>query len=125
MIFNSMTINNSILETAMQASALRNDVITNNIANAETPGFKKKVVLFEDSLQRALDRAPSKRKVDLSRVRSQVTREHSRFKYRLDENNVDIDREMMSIYQNNVKYDTLSTSVMNNYRRINLVLNAK
>ena len=125
MIFSSMTVNNTVLESAMQAAALRNEVINNNLANAETPGFKKKTVLFEESLRKALDAVPDIRNADLSRVRALVRLEHSRYSYRVDENNVDIEQEMVALYQNSIKYDTLADGVANNYKRINLVLNAK
>ena len=125
MIFNSLNINNTILESAMQAAALRNAVIANNITNAETPGFKKSTVYFEESLQRALDAVSDKRNVDISQVKPVVQLMDRGYKYRIDENNVDIEQEMSALYQNGIKYDILANSVMNNYRRINLVLNAR
>ncbi|MFW6251057.1 MAG: flagellar basal body rod protein FlgB, partial [Alkalispirochaetaceae bacterium] len=58
-----MFLNNSfgrtldILHRSMDVSQMRNDVIANNISNADTPNFKRTVVNFESELKYALDRA--------------------------------------------------------------------
>lgn len=43
------------LETALKFRNLRQELITSNIANAETPGYKAKRLDFEGALARALD----------------------------------------------------------------------
>lgn len=43
------------LASALNFRQLRQEVITSNIANAETPGYKAKRVSFEEALARALD----------------------------------------------------------------------
>lgn len=42
------------LNRALDASVLRQSVIANNIANNETPNFKRSEVRFEEYLQREL-----------------------------------------------------------------------
>ena len=44
----------NVLDRAADASWLRNDVISNNISNADTPGFKRSDVNFETQLAKAL-----------------------------------------------------------------------
>lgn len=44
-----------LLQKGMDAAWLRNDVITNNIANAETPNFKSSSVAFETMFKKALE----------------------------------------------------------------------
>ncbi len=46
-IFNSPT--QTMLNQALDGSALRNQVLANNIANVDTPGFKRSEVLFEEA----------------------------------------------------------------------------
>ncbi|HZX21107.1 MAG TPA: flagellar basal body protein, partial [Clostridia bacterium] len=46
--------NIDFLTKALDASWKRDEVIANNIANAETPNFKKSVVLFEEILKEQL-----------------------------------------------------------------------
>ena len=41
----------NVLDKAADASWTRNDVLANNIANADTPGYKRKDVQFETQKQ--------------------------------------------------------------------------
>ncbi len=43
------------LAAAMNFRMIRQDLLTSNIANAETPGYKAKRLDFEEALQRAID----------------------------------------------------------------------
>jgi len=43
------------LEAALKFREMRQELISSNIANAETPGYKAKVLDFESALARALD----------------------------------------------------------------------
>ena len=49
-IFDSKT--HFILNESMDATALRNNVIANNIANVDTPKFKRSEVIFEENLKK-------------------------------------------------------------------------
>src|SRR6056297_3071875 len=57
----SMFLNNSfgktldIMQRSMDVSMLRQDVIADNIANADTPNFKRGFINFESRLKAALD----------------------------------------------------------------------
>ena len=121
MLLDGVLTQNRVLETAMQAQSVRRDVVLNNIANVDTPGYKRKVVAFEESLKDSLRRARPGEKLDLSEVRTSIRQINKDLKYRLDGNNVDIEVEMIDLYETAVRYDVLANSVMNNYRRINLV----
>jgi flagellar basal-body rod protein FlgB len=111
-----------LLGAAMQAAATRNEVMVNNIANADTPGFKRRSVQFEEFFQRAVDEYRATNNVNLRGVEPLIMFDDTRFKYRIDENNVNIEIEMVNQYQNSVKYDVIAGGLMNNYRRLSLVL---
>jgi len=125
MIFDSMFTQNTILGTALQAANVRNGVISGNIANADTPNYKKKTVDFESYLQDALDQAKVTGTIDLSKLEPTIRTIHTNYEYRLDGNNVDIESEMVDLYQNSVKYEAMVDSVTSNSRRFNLVLNGR
>ena len=116
---------NTVIGTAMQAAAVRNDVIANNIANADTPGFKARGVSFEKALQTALERRAQTGILDLTGVKPEVRYVNQGFHYRLDQNNVDIEAEMAALYRNSVKYDALAGGVIANNRRMNLVITGR
>ena len=103
---------------ALEASWLRNEVITQNISNADTPGYKKLNVSFEEQLSKAMDasRFHGKKthekhitiggdKVD--DVKISVSKDHKDTSMRIDGNNVDIDKEMTELSKNNILYNAL------------------
>jgi flagellar basal-body rod protein FlgB len=122
MMLGKMYLNEDVLGLAMQAAVARNAVIASNIANADTPGFKKSKVLFEASLQEALDKATLKDGADLGSVSIEVGKAHESFSWRIDENNVDMEAEMSALYQNSAKYDALASCVINYNKRLNLAI---
>ena len=125
MIFDSLYFQNAVIGSAMQASVFRNEVISNNIANADTPGFKKSRVEFEDSLSRALDKVKRPDVNDLNGVSMRAVTMHDTFNYRIDENNVDMETEMTELYKNAAKYDALASMFINNNRRFALIVTGR
>jgi flagellar basal-body rod protein FlgB len=123
-MFDKLYAQNTILGTAAQASLLRNDIIVNNIANADTPGFKAKRVDFEKQFKEALRgfSPDTKQGLDLSGVSAFVRLHNPTHNYRIDRNNVDVEIEMVDLYQNSIRYDTLMNCIQSNSRRLSLVL---
>jgi len=111
-----------ILGAAMQAATVRDGVIAHNIANADTPGFKRNVVRFEDTLAAAVADFRSTGRLDLSNLRTRIDLEFDWLNYRIDENNVDIEFEMVQLYQNSMRFDVMATGIMNHYRILNMAL---
>ncbi len=52
------TTTNLVLEKALDASSLRHKLIANNIANVNTPGYKRTDMVFQEELRKALDCSP-------------------------------------------------------------------
>ncbi len=96
------------LERALQGSSLRQQVLANNLANANTPGFKRSDVNFQDSLGRALsaagagDGAP-----DALGGLAFGPETDSTSTMRADGNNVDVDAEMANLQENSLEYQAL------------------
>jgi flagellar basal-body rod protein FlgB len=120
-----MYFQNAVIGSAMQAAVFRSEIISNNIANADTPGFKKSRVEFEESLRKALDNAMQTGAKDFSGVGMRAVITHENFNYRVDENNVDMETEMSALYQNAARYDALTSMLTNNSRRFNLVVTGR
>ena len=106
-----------VLKKAADASWKRNEILSNNIANNDTPGYKRKDVSFESYLLEELASGSntSLRKkvdgVDLSVINPTVYTDFSNMSYRLDGNNVDIDTENVELASNQIKYDALLDSI--------------
>ena len=123
MLLNNVFHNNEIIAQAMRATQIRNNVISHNIANVDVPGFRRSVVKFETLLDRELTSAAREnRAVNLSNTAPQIYTSNENLQHRLDGNNVDIEAEMVALYQNSTRYDAMAISLSNNYRRINSVM---
>ena len=116
----------NVLNKAASASFTRNEIISNNIANVNTPGYKRKDVQFQSYLQAALlgDHSLDSRvaEADLNSLDATVYTDHANISYRLDGNNVDIDTENARLAENQIYYETLLESMTQEFSRIKTVL---
>lgn len=119
----------NILQKAADTSWKRNEVIANNIANVDTPGYKRKDVEFETYLMSALvgDGSLDKRVATarLDTITPQVYTDYSNLSYRLDGNNVDIDTETVKLAENQIRYYSLMDSITQEFNRLKMVLQNK
>lgn len=116
----------NVLDKAADASWTRNSVIANNIANVDTPNYKRKDVQFESYLSTALVGGESLDEsvdsLDLSDLDGTTYTDNANLSTRLDGNNVDIDTETASLAKNQIKYYTLLDSMSQEFSRIKSVL---
>jgi flagellar basal-body rod protein FlgB len=92
------------LDQAMSGASLRQKAIAENIANANTPGYKRSDVDFHSTLQKAVESGDAGAKleqVDFTRTTDTSS------SMRADGNNVDIDEEMANLSQNSLDYQSL------------------
>ncbi len=117
----------NLLEKALAGSSLRHRVISNNIANINTPGYKKKEVSFEEELAvAAKGEVHSGMSIThpkhLSPVRAKPAeisiRTIENTSLRTDGNNVDIDAEMAAMTKNNIFYNTVAQRINGYYSNI-------
>lgn len=102
------------LGSQLDSAALTQRVIANNVANVNTPGFKKSHVSFTEELKRALDeKSPAMitshprhfgGATDVRRVSPRVVQDRDTV-MRYGRNNVDIDQEMVDLAANTILYD--------------------
>ena len=120
----------NILDKAADASWMRENVITNNIANIDTPGYKRQDVDFESVLQKALGKTKYSRldkKVrelnqDLGKLKTTSYTDAANYSYRLDRNNVDENTENAELASESLRYQLLTTAITNNFSRMQTVL---
>jgi flagellar basal-body rod protein FlgB len=103
---------------ALDAASLRHQVIANNLANVNTPGFKSRKVQFENALSKAI-RQPGSGAI--ASVRPQVTTDSSTSE-RQDGNNVDMESEMVDLAANQIKFEALSQQVSNLFTQLKSVI---
>ena len=88
----------SLLKMGLDASVLRGETISQNIANVNTPGYKSKYVTFEETLK------------ENSKVEPKISDEESKGSaIRSDGNNVDLEVEKINQASNSLQYNALIT----------------
>lgn len=120
----------NILDKAADAANLRNELISNNIANVNTPGYKRKDINFESILQaelggeKSLSDAVANANKDLTTLDPQVYTDNASLSYRLDGNNVDIATEEAYLAENQIKYQALIDLMNQEFSRYKTVLSS-
>ncbi len=84
-----------LLSKLLDLTASTNKVIANNIANVNTPGYKKSEVSFEKELLKAVE-TKNVDKVKNIQESISLSKDKSTKK---DGNNVDLDQELVTFYQ--------------------------
>jgi flagellar basal-body rod protein FlgB len=62
----------NVLEAGLRGSTLRQKVIANNIANLNTPGYRRSDVRFEEALLKIIDTPGGARPEDLAKVEGEI-----------------------------------------------------
>lgn len=120
----------NVLDKAADAANTRNEVISNNIANVDTPNYKRKDVSFQTYLEMALigDDSLDERVADINTHLADFSgytyTDSSTLSYRLDGNNVDIDTENSMLAQNQIRYNALVEQIGQEFARYKTVLSS-
>lgn len=118
----------NVLDRAADASWLREQTIANNLANADTPGYKRMDVDFESVLRSELGTSKyssldaKMAGVDLDQLEAKTYLDHAGFSYRLDENNVDPDTENVELASETIRYLGLTDSISQEIARYKSVI---
>jgi len=117
------------LKMGLDASWKRSEVISNNIANVDTPGYNRASVSFEEYYRDALEadangfemkRTRDKHFASMSTMRQPQIRVEvdDDTRMRMDENNVDIEKEMSDMATNTIYYYTLQSKVTSEFNQL-------
>ncbi|MCH7472805.1 flagellar basal body rod protein FlgB [bacterium] len=111
------------LAQSLSALSLRQELIAGNIANVNTPGYKRRDVDFTTQLAAALAR-PGKRAGRAALVRGVTARElvEQQLFYRPDMGGVDLDREMAEQAKTSMMYATIAQLIHNKIRQYRAVI---
>ena len=119
-----------VLKTAADASWLREEVLTNNIANVDTPNYKRQDVEFTTYLKSALEQAGTPastltqkvNEANLSGITTRTYTENTTLSYRMDGNNVDLSTENAELAAEQINCNALIDSMNNEFTRMKAVL---
>jgi flagellar basal-body rod protein FlgB len=106
----------------LDVAARRHEALATNLANVETPGYKR--VDFPKEFARELAsriRAGEARSIEIPKLVEDLTSTSQR----KDGNNVDVDREMMALSKNAAEYDMLTEFVSGSIKRLRLAITGR
>lgn len=125
---------NPLLERALDGSWLKNEIISKNIANVDTPGYTRQDVNFENYLKAAMSKdtikgiitdprhipinGTSDDKESVSDISFNITNDYSTASLRSDGNNVDIDKEMAEVAKNQILYSAYTSLINGNFNKL-------
>ena len=119
-----------VLSGALSASSLRQKVIAHNLANFNTPGFKRYTVCFEEQLARAqgmralsLERTHCRHLGGGAGEQVPVVQTDRSAARRVDGNNVDLEEEMIALVTNQLRYNACVQQVNSRFNRWRYVIN--
>ena len=118
----------NVLDKAADASWKRETLLANNIANVDTPGYKRQDIDFQSVLKKELNNYEfmnldqKMESVRLDKLNASVYTDHEHYSYRLDGNNVDIDTEQVELASEQIKYQALTQSITAEFQRLQAVM---
>ncbi len=121
-IFNSQ--NYQVARQMMDATVLRHQALAANIANAETPGYKRVDVApnFATQLRTALERGGT---AELRNVRPQLIDDITAKAVRPDGNNVEIEKELLALGRNSTEFNFLAQVVSSDIRSLRMAITGR
>ncbi len=116
--------NYQIARKLLDATALRQEAIAANIANAETPGYRRLVINpdFAEQLKANAQSGDLARSADL---RPKLVEDSHARTVRPDGNTVEIERELLAMNRNSVEYEFLAEIVSRNIKQLKMAITGR
>ncbi|WNS77168.1 flagellar basal body rod protein FlgB [Bacillus sp. DTU_2020_1000418_1_SI_GHA_SEK_038] len=117
------------IENGLNYSSLKQKVISQNIANEATPGYKAKDVSFKQSLETAVSRSLEANRTDQrhfdfksSPLSNAGIINRKNVSYNHNGNSVDIDKEMTDLAGNQIYYNALIDRISGKFSSLQTVI---
>ena len=121
----------NVLQKGLEASSMRQQVLSNNVANIDTPNFKRSDVDFQAVLGAALGEKSGTLAMKQSSPKhisgladgggSGIVIDQAT-SLRNDGNNVDVDREMTNVAENGLYYNSLTRAISSQLGLLRMVI---
>lgn len=116
------------LNAAMNWAAERQKIINHNLANADTPNYQRRDLVFAQELEKKLKRIPLRqthpRHLPAS-TRTGLRSPNDWGVVRVDQNTVDPEVEMVTAVENFYYYQGLTQQLNNQFRRLRMAIGGK
>ena len=121
----------NVLQKGLEASSMRQQVLSNNVANIDTPNFKRSDVDFQAVLGAVLGEKGGALSMNLTSPKhipglaegggSGIVTDQAT-SLRNDGNNVDVDREMSNVAENGLYYNSLTRAISSQLGLLRMVI---
>ncbi|MGY0691552.1 flagellar basal body rod protein FlgB [Virgibacillus sp. FSP13] len=118
------------LENSLDYASVKNSTISNNIANVDTPNYKAKDVTFKNVLHKELGNSLAAKRTHpkhlpfdnetLQNSYQVITKGNTMYNH--NGNNVDIDKEMAELAENQIHYQALVDRMNGKFRSLQTVI---
>ena len=116
--------NYQLAKHLLDASSLRHEALAANLANLETPGFKRLDLSPDFALQ--LEKiAASDPTADISKLRPTVVQDPNARAVRPDGNSVELDRELIELSRNTLEYEFLTQFASDSIKRLKTAITGR
>lgn len=122
-----------VLRRGLSYSSLRHELISDNIANVSTPGYRRKDLEFSGILQSNISKLLPLQTTQSNHMplNTESLDRHFRVTYpsdtdtKSDGNNVDLDKEVIAMTDNSLYYNTLTTVLGRKLRGLKMVISER
>jgi flagellar basal-body rod protein FlgB len=117
-----------LLSRALDFRIAKQEIISGNLANIDTPGYRPKEIRFEKELQKAMDKTYTRlRKTDPSHISNgpEIMKDNFNIKRMVTESKtteLNIDTEMAKMARNNLLYEASARLLSNRLRALKTVI---
>lgn len=118
------------IEHSLDQASMKQKIISQNIANYDTPGYKSKDIVFKQELNHALESQTMKAKrTNLKHIdfknpspSSMMITQSNRFTMNNNGNNVDIDKETVDMAKNQLYYHSVVEGLNSEFQKLKLAV---
>lgn len=119
--------NYQLARRMLDASVLRHEAIASNIANAETPGYRRVDISpdFQTALRSQFSNGASPKASEVAALRPRLSEDSTVRSVRPDGNSVELETELLAMGRNRVEHEYLTDLVSNNIRQLRMAISGR
>jgi flagellar basal-body rod protein FlgB len=116
--------NYGLAKQLLDAAALRHDALATNLANLETPGYKR-VDLAPDFAHQLAQLASSPDSAETPILQPKIAEDRTTRAMRPDGNNVQLEKELIEMNRNSVEFEFLAQYASDSLRRLKTAISGR
>lgn len=117
--------NYQLARKLLDASVLRQEAIAANIANAETPGYRRMDISADFTTELRASIKAGGRSGSLSSISPRLVEDSHASSVRPDGNSVEIEKELVEMNRNTVEYEFMADLVSRNIKQLKMAITGR